>query len=1034
MKPEQWYRIERIYSEVLEIEPAGREAFLNQACAEDASLRKEIDALLEAREEAGGFIESPAVEVAARALIGKEGGLSGQDPASKPGGETVGDHEAAGKKDRAPDPVKETAKPTHPKRAPWWMYALIAAFLLCTAIRYYDFSTAPEDPGLMWEPGLIRGTTEKKVRVTEVKPGLAGAKAGIEVGDWIEVTGSEYLDRSRPGTGYGYLKADYPYPLKITRDRETKIIYLELDRTFSPVKWLIDGGVRSLVLLNSLSFLILALIVALARPYDLAARWGALMMGTISIYCNYSMGSPSWGSTLLALPRPVAWLTVLFPALASAIQMSAIITFFAVFPRRLFRQNWIWALVWLPALIFIPPGILSNHEPVYSVNFQWPQWYLTTVSLVALASIISEFVVTILNYRRLRDPNDRRRVRILIIGAAASMVGLSPVISMSVFPGLFRLLFVGTGVKNTIVMVLNYIAFISPIIKAYGIMRHRLFDIRIMIRQGVQYAAARGFILSLVPIILLVMAVDLAVHRSQTLEKIMAQRGLLYAVMVGAALLLYFYRRTWLEALDRRFFREHYEAHGVLRTVIEEIRKSGSFEKVAPGAVLQIESALHPQTAAILVRRPGESAFKDLAREDRELQPIAADSRLLAMIRVLDKPVEISHDPDGWPWTQLPEEESRILRQSNLEWLFPICLTEGRTEALLAVGPKRSESPYSREDQELLQGIAGSLALLLEQSPVVDIDSWGFKECPECGMCYDSDSDSCRNGGTTLTPIPYPRVLGCRYRFEQRLGKGGMGIVYRSFDMELERHVAVKLIHPALTDSSEAATRFKREARVAAGFTHPNVVTVYDFDVGEGQRAYLVMELLHGSTLRQELRQCHHLSASRTSEILSGVCAAVDAAHRQRLLHRDLKPENIFVASSEGMESVKILDFGVAKSLIQSPEDLDANQTEPGRLVGTLKYMSPEELHGDKPDEGWDIWALAVIAYEMLVGLHPFAGATSAEVRNAILDGRMTPLSEHLPEAPAGWQYFFEKTLAPDRGLRPQSAYQLLSDFKDCIA
>ncbi len=193
------------------------------------------------------------------------------------------------------------------------------------------------------------------------------------------------------------------------------------------------------------------------------------------------------------------------------------------------------------------------------------------------------------------------------------------------------------------------------------------------------------------------------------------------------------------------------------------------------------------------------------------------------------------------------------------------------------------------------------------------------------------------------------------------------------------------------------------------------------------------MELLSGSTLRQELKKHHRLPVSRASGILTGVCAAVDAAHRRKFLHRDLKPENIFVASSEGMESVKILDFGVAKSLIQSPEGRDANQTEPGRLVGTLKYMSPEELQGERPDISWDLWALAVIAYEMLAGMHPFPGSSSAEVRNAILDGRMTALSEHLPDAPADWQNFFDTALAFDPALRPKSANQLLKDFKQRI-
>ncbi|MBN1570124.1 MAG: serine/threonine protein kinase [Acidobacteria bacterium] len=257
--------------------------------------------------------------------------------------------------------------------------------------------------------------------------------------------------------------------------------------------------------------------------------------------------------------------------------------------------------------------------------------------------------------------------------------------------------------------------------------------------------------------------------------------------------------------------------------------------------------------------------------------------------------------------------------------------------------------------------------------------------------------------------------------------------VYESFDIELDRLVAIKLIHPGLTESSEAAARFKQEARTAAGFTHPNVVTIYDFGVAEDRRAYLIMELLHGSTLRQELNRIHRFPLMRAQEILSGVCAAVDTAHRRRLLHRDLKPENIFLANAERAETAKILDFGVVKSLMRLGEDGDGSQTEPGRLVGTLRYMSPEELRGEKPAEIWDLWALAVVAYEMLTGAYPFAGRTSAEVRNAILDGKWRPFHTHLVEASSGWQHFFERALALDTALRPQSALQLLYDFKQSI-
>jgi serine/threonine-protein kinase len=260
-----------------------------------------------------------------------------------------------------------------------------------------------------------------------------------------------------------------------------------------------------------------------------------------------------------------------------------------------------------------------------------------------------------------------------------------------------------------------------------------------------------------------------------------------------------------------------------------------------------------------------------------------------------------------------------------------------------------------------------------------------------------------------------------------------MGVVYQSLDMELQRQVAIKLIHPDLTSSVEAAARFKQEARAAAGFTHPNVVTIYDFDVAADGRAYLVMELLKGVTLRQELKRVHRLTPFRAIEIFTGVCAAVETAHGRKLLHRDLKPENIFLTNSGQSVAAKILDFGVVKTLAQSDEETMEGQTEPGRLVGTPKYMSPEELRGERPKEGWDLWAVAVVAYEMLTGEHPFKGATSSEVRTNILDGKVTPLDRHLPEAPESWQRFFNRALACDAASRPQSAVQLLHDFKQSI-
>ena len=331
-------------------------------------------------------------------------------------------------------------------------------------------------------------------------------------------------------------------------------------------------------------------------------------------------------------------------------------------------------------------------------------------------------------------------------------------------------------------------------------------------------------------------------------------------------------------------------------------------------------------------------------------------------------------------------------------------------------------------------GITSSLALLLEQSPVPDTTRGGFEECPQCGTSYDSGSGRCTKEGAKLTPLPYPRLLARRYRFEQRLGEGGMGRVYQAFDTELERRVAVKLIRPDLTASTEAAARFKREAKAAASFAHPNVVTAHDFGMAEDRRAYLVMELLKGCTLRQEIHQRGCLPAVRALWILRDVCSAVDAAHKQRLLHRDLKPENIFIVCAGSRETAKILDFGVAKPIAPGYEPRTVGETGSGVLVGTVKYMSPEQLCGEKPSESWDLWALAVVAYEMLTGADPFVDAELSERRKSMLAGRVTPLQTRLPEAPASWQRFFDRALAIGIESRPASALQLFSDFKESIS
>lgn len=304
-------------------------------------------------------------------------------------------------------------------------------------------------------------------------------------------------------------------------------------------------------------------------------------------------------------------------------------------------------------------------------------------------------------------------------------------------------------------------------------------------------------------------------------------------------------------------------------------------------------------------------------------------------------------------------------------------------------------------------------------------------------MCYDFNSAKCASDGSILTAMRLSRTLVGRYRLERRRGQGGMGTVYEATDAALQRRVAIKVIREDWVASIEAAQRFKREARAAAGFAHPNVVTVFDYGVEGDTRGFLVMELLEGHSLREELHANGKLDAARTLWMMRGVCAAVEAAHRRQFIHRDLKPENIFMVSGDygTAEVVKVLDFGIAKSFgpasDASPQETSATHT--GILVGTPAYMSPEQLLGRSADVQWDVWALAVVAYETLTGAAPFAATTPAEWRNAILEGRFTPLDRHLINPPSPWTRFFSNAFDVDKEKRPRSAAEFLRQMEEVL-
>lgn len=261
--------------------------------------------------------------------------------------------------------------------------------------------------------------------------------------------------------------------------------------------------------------------------------------------------------------------------------------------------------------------------------------------------------------------------------------------------------------------------------------------------------------------------------------------------------------------------------------------------------------------------------------------------------------------------------------------------------------------------------------------------------CPICGRQYSTDVQVCPDDNCPLqadstvadnisTDPLIGHTLDDKYRLEERLGIGGMGTVYRARHLLIDRAVAVKVLSPRFVEDEAAQMRFRREAKAAGRLQHANAVAVTDFGQTTDGYVYIVMELLEGRTLRDVLAKEAPLDTARAVSLMLQTAAAVAAAHEAGIIHRDLKPANIFIVqSSEVPAVVKVLDFGIAKLAAEHLDDDDPKTlTLIGVMIGTPRYMSPEQCDGVELTPAADVYSLGVILYEMLSGVVPFSGST----------------------------------------------------------
>jgi eukaryotic-like serine/threonine-protein kinase len=903
--------------------------------------------------------------------------------------------------------------------APWWAYLCAAAFLGYFGLLLSCDLDRPQKDGFAMKavrgvPGLV---------IQRVDPDSPASRAGIAPDDVLLRADRQPINsRVDWEVVQTTVRFGRPVQIELLRGGETRRTEWLAVRARASY-WTQRTGVELLITRGvQLVSLLLGLLVVFRRPFDPGARLGGWLLATIGVLCitfPYRL-SDVWAG-LPWLVGAALWL----PFCSGFSLPALLLSFFLAYPRPLMRSPLKWVAAWVPAAVVVSAHLSIYVKAVYRPTevrqlppgFEW-RWVVWIGYLVAAA------VVAFIAYRR-ADVVERRRLGVMLLGGGVGALAGGP-IALAYWRGSQTGLFESPAVAVAILALLAV-----PLAFAYAILRHRLFDVRLIVRQGVRYALARRLLISLVPLALVGLAADVYRNRDLAVGELFGIRAPAYLVVVAVALVAQWRRSAWLEALDRRFFRERYDAQRLLRGVIEELHRADTLEQSATRVVARVEEALHPTFVALLTREPGCDDYGRLAAAPSAGGPagLPGSAKVLALARALGRPLDLSAAADGWLAEQLPELEAAAVNDLGIDLVVPIESSDERTDAVLVLGRRRSEEPYAPEDQDLLWTIARSLGVLGRPERVSSASD-SFQECPRCGACYDSGTPACKADTSALSQVGLPRVLVGRYRLEQRLGRGGMGVVYGATDLSLVRIVAVKVLREELVGDRESAERFESEARTSARFAHPHVVTIHDFGVVRGSRGFLVMERLDGRTLRDELVRAGRIEIPRVISIMRGVCSAVEAAHRRNLVHRDLKPENVFLSTNDGVETPKVLDFGIAK-VMSAPHTADPGETRAGVMLGTPRYMAPEQLRGEAPAPSWDLWAVAVMTCEMLTGVHPFATVAFGLSSNGV--PAASPVIAGGTDMDPRYQAQLARWLSIDPAGRPASAGALFQELEQML-
>lgn len=657
----------------------------------------------------------------------------------------------------------------------------------------------------------------------------------------------------------------------------------------------------------------------------------------------------------------------------------------------------------------------------------------------------------------------RRRVRLF---TSCLLLGLGPatvyLLSYTLVPSIAAYQQEHLEIGRAMAITAHLFILSIPLSTAYVVLVHRTLELELIARRAMQYALARTSALVFAAVPLTAVLVYVYENRSRTVEQLFSGGRtllLLGASALGIAALSY--RRGLLDWIDRRFFREQYDARQILTMLVERIRAIREGADLAKLIAREVDLALHLEAISLLVADPRVGMLKDPIDRTRRLD---ASSPLAGLVSSGSEPLPVDFADPRSPLARLPERERHWLVDCRFRLLMPILGRDGSLLGIIGLGEKKSGLPFLKEDRQLLHAIASSAAWVLEldQSytatprtggprlaalveaapsdalPVTEV----AKECSTCGILYQPYTVFCGTCSRRLEPARVPFVLPGKFRFERRIGYGGMGIVYGGSDLALGRPVAVKTLRRVSPDD---AMRLRREARTAATVSHPHLASIYGIETWQGV-PMLILELMEGGTLAQKIER-GRLPETAAVDLGIAVAGGLARLHAADILHRDIKPSNIGF-TREGVP--KLMDFGIARVMFDlrrdgtietggSTDDAAGllppptsiwNQTATSldlsrQLAGTLSYLSPEALNGQRADASFDLWSLAIVLFECLLGRKVFGTGDVRQITTRIRLGRVPDFAQVCPEYDPALGAFFRAVLHKSPSRRPGTALEI---------